>query len=196
MCSIICRWEERQRKGGSGSGGSGGSGRGVRGVDYGLGIGYNPESSNTSSQAVHSRNAAVNSLKTGMMTQFKSSFVSASSNSQSQGFSSSSSLRRPTLSGFVSGGTIGGDINRFQPASSFTTAPTSGLNTSQNSGQNTSQRMSERSLFLAEILRYHSPVFFFFNYHNFYAFYAHTWLSLCSSRDRPRERRRPSGWDR
>lgn len=65
------------------------------------------------------------------------------------------------MSGFVSGGTIGGDINRFQPASSFTTAPTSGLNTSQNSGQNTSQRMSERSLFLAEILRYHSPVFFF-----------------------------------
>ncbi|KAK8630475.1 hypothetical protein V6N13_079267 [Hibiscus sabdariffa] len=42
--------------------GRGGSGRGARGVDYGLGIGFNPQSSN---------------------------FVAASSNSQSQGFSGS-----------------------------------------------------------------------------------------------------------
>ncbi|XWS46545.1 hypothetical protein CRYUN_Cryun14cG0077000 [Craigia yunnanensis] len=145
---------------GRGGGGGGGSGRGVRGVDYGMGIGYNPESGNASSQAVQSQNTAVNSRKTGMMAQFKSNFVAASSNSQSQGFNNSSDVRRPTLSGFISGGTIGGDINWSQKASSFSTAPTSGLNTSQSSGQNTIQRNSE------------------------------------SSRDRPRERRRPSGWDR
>ncbi|XVF72756.1 hypothetical protein PTKIN_Ptkin12aG0145900 [Pterospermum kingtungense] len=142
---------------GRGGGAGGGSGRGVRGVDYGLGIGYNPESNNASSQ---SRNAAVNSLKTGMMTQFRSNFVAASSNSQNQGFANSSSVRRPTLSGFVSGGTIGGDINRSQMASSFSNAPTSGFTPSQNTGESTSQRNSE------------------------------------SSKDKPRERRRPSGWDR
>lgn len=118
----------------------------MRGVDFGLGLGYNPESSNASSQAVQSRNAAVNSLKTGMMTQFRSNFVAASSNSPSQGFTNSSSVKRPTLSGFVSGGTIGGNINRSQMASSFSTAPTSGF-TSQNTGQSTSQRSSERFLF-------------------------------------------------
>ena len=124
----------------------------MRGVDYGMGIGYNPESGNASPQAVQSRNTAVNSLKTGMMAQFRSNFVAASSDSQSQGFSNSSSVRRPTLTGFVSGGTIGGDINRSQMASSFSTAPTSGLNTSQTTGvpgQNTNQRNSERSLFFS-----------------------------------------------
>ena len=134
----------------------------MRGVDYGLGIGYNPESSDASSQTVQSRNAAVNSLKTGMMTQFKSNFVAASSNSQSQGFINSSSVRRPTLAGFVSGGTIGGDINRSQMASSFSTATTSGWNASQNTGQNTTQRNSERSLFSAEILTPLCSAFFFF----------------------------------
>ncbi|OMO63998.1 hypothetical protein CCACVL1_22119 [Corchorus capsularis] len=136
------------RKGGGKKGrgrGGGGGGRGVRGVDFGLGIGYNPESNNASSQAGQGRNAAVNSLKTGMMAQFKSNFVAASSNSQSQGFSNSSSVRRPTLSGFVSGGTIGGDINRAQTSGSFSTAPTSGLNTPSNTGQNTSQRNSDSS---------------------------------------------------
>ncbi|PPD71935.1 hypothetical protein GOBAR_DD31175 [Gossypium barbadense] len=136
------RSKRNARKGGGKKGrgrGGGGSGRGVRGVDFGLGIGYNPESSNASSQAVQSRNAAVNSLKTGMMAQMKSNFVAASSNSQSQGFNNSSSIRRPTLSGFVSGGTIGGDINRSQMTTSFNTAPTSGLNTSQNTGQNATQ---------------------------------------------------------
>ncbi|KAB2068641.1 hypothetical protein ES319_A08G045600v1 [Gossypium barbadense] len=143
------RSKRNARKGGGKKGrarGGGGSGRGVRGVDFGLGIGYNPESCNASSQAVQSRNAAVNSLKTGMMAQMKSNFVAASSNSPSQGFNNSSSIRRPTLSGFVSGGTIGGDINRSQMATSFSTAPTSGLNTSQNTGQNTTQRSSERFL--------------------------------------------------
>lgn len=134
----------------------------MRGVDYGLGIGYNPESSISSSQAAQSRTAAVNSLKTGMMAQFKSSFVAASSTSQGQGFSNSSSIRRPTLAGFVSGGTIGGDINRAQTASSLTTAPTSGLNTSQNTGQNTSQKNSERLLFQLNFYNTISWVLFFF----------------------------------
>ncbi|KAE8655265.1 DEAD-box ATP-dependent RNA helicase 24 [Hibiscus syriacus] len=98
--------EERQRKGWWRGG------RGVCGVDYGLGIGYNMQSSNASSQAVRSQNAAVNSLKTGMMAQMKSNFVAASSNPHnSHGFNSSSSIRGPSLFGFVFGGTIGGDIN-------------------------------------------------------------------------------------
>ncbi|KAE8699599.1 DEAD-box ATP-dependent RNA helicase 24 [Hibiscus syriacus] len=132
-------------KKGRGRGGGGGSGRGVRGVDYGLGIGYNLESSNATSQPVQSRNAAVNTLKTGMMAQFRSNFVAASSNSQNQGSSNSSSLRRPTLAGFVSGGAIGGDANKSQMVNSFSTTPSSGSNTSQNTGQKTSQRKSDSS---------------------------------------------------
>lgn len=81
----------------------------MRGVDYGLGIGYNPETNSTPSQAATSRSAAVNSPRTGMMGQFKSNFVSVSSNSQS---SSANAKKRPALTGFVSGGSIGGDVNR------------------------------------------------------------------------------------
>ncbi|GLT43120.1 hypothetical protein SLA2020_170910 [Shorea laevis] len=158
------RSKRDSRKGGGKKGRGRGGGRGVRGVDFGLGIGYNSESNNSSSHSVQSRSAAVNSLRTGMMAQFKSNFVAASSNSEGQGFNNSSSAypsKKPTLAGFVSGGTIGGDINRIQTASSFSPAPASGANmTLQNSGENTSQKNSE------------------------------------SSRDRPRERRRPSGWDR
>ncbi|KAK3151425.1 hypothetical protein QOZ80_3AG0245700 [Eleusine coracana subsp. coracana] len=97
---------------GKGGGGGGGRGRGVRGVDFGLGIGYNSESG---TQVPPPRSAAVNSLKTGMMKQFKSSFVSGSSNTPN---SSSPSFVRPALRGFVSGGTIGG----AQPAPSFVPA--------------------------------------------------------------------------
>ncbi|XP_062143248.1 DEAD-box ATP-dependent RNA helicase 24 [Alnus glutinosa] len=139
----------------------GASGRGVRGVDYGLGIGYSAESNNTTSSSVPSRSAAVNSLKTGMMAQFKSNFVAASSNPQNQGMSNSSKAyanKRPALAGFVSGGSIGGDTYKPQTTSSFTPAM-SGVNT-PGSGENASQNNSE------------------------------------SSRDRARERRRPSGWDR
>ncbi|XP_059437229.1 DEAD-box ATP-dependent RNA helicase 24 [Corylus avellana] len=154
------------RKGGGGKKGrakGGASGRGVRGVDYGLGIGYSAESTNTTSSPVPSRSAAVNSLKTGMMAQFKNNFVAASSNpqNQNQGMSNSSSAyanKRPALAGFVSGGSIGGDIYKTQPTSSFPPAM-SGVNT-PSSGENASQKNTE------------------------------------SSRDRPRERRRPSGWDR
>ncbi|KAF8401320.1 hypothetical protein HHK36_012254 [Tetracentron sinense] len=149
---------------GRGKGGGGGSGRGVRGVDFGLGIGYNPESKNTPSQSVPSRSAAVNSLRTGMMTQFKSSFVAATSDSQNQGKNNNSSTyadKRPVLAGFVPGGSIGGGNNRAQTANLFSPPPMSGGNTTnQSSKENGNQKNPE------------------------------------SSRDRARERRRPSGWDR
>ncbi|KAI4301520.1 hypothetical protein L6164_034791 [Bauhinia variegata] len=151
------------RKGGGKKGrgrGGGAGGRGVRGVDYGLGIGYNPESNSTSSNTAPSRSAAVNSLRTGMMAQFRSSFVAAS-NSQNQGFSNSTSIpanKRPALPGFVSGGSIGGDINTTQSTAAYSSATSAVNATTQNSGVNASQKNSESS--------------------------------------RPRERRRPSGWDR
>ncbi|OWM62850.1 DEAD-box ATP-dependent RNA helicase 24 [Punica granatum] len=178
------RSKRESRRGGKKGKGRGGGGRGVRGVDFGLGIGYTPEANSTSSHSGQSRSAAVNSLRTGMMAQFKSSFVAASSNSQNQGVNSSSSMfanKRSALSGFVSGGTIGGDVQRSQTTSSSgfvsggiiggdvqrsqttssSNTPTSGVNPSgQASGVNSSQRTSE------------------------------------SNRDRPRERRRPSAWDR
>ncbi|KAJ0979934.1 hypothetical protein J5N97_015408 [Dioscorea zingiberensis] len=168
--------DSRKGSGGKKGGGraKGGSGRGVRGVDYGLGIGYNPGSTNTTprgvdyglgigynpgstnttSPPVPSRSATVNSLRTGMMAQFKSNFVSASSNSQSDGRNQASNSR-PVLKGFVSGGSIGGEAYTSQPATSFPSGPAAG-NTRDNGNQRTSE----------------------------------------SSRDRPRERKRPSGWDR
>ncbi|KAK4558271.1 hypothetical protein RGQ29_007852 [Quercus rubra] len=150
-------------RGGGGGGGGGGSGRGVRGVDFGLGIGYNPESNNTLPSSVPSRSAAVNSLRTGAMAQFKSKFVAASSNSQNQGLSNSSSAyanKRTALPGFVSGGSIGGDVYRTQTTISFCPAMSGVNSTSQISTENATQKNPE------------------------------------SSRDKPRERRRPSGWDR
>ncbi|KAM6541439.1 hypothetical protein CsatB_005886 [Cannabis sativa] len=153
--------------GGDGGGGGGGGNRGVRGVDFGLGIGYTPESTSGSSHTAPGRSAAVNSLKTGIMTQFKSSFVAASSTSQSQGSSNSSSApanKRPALRGFVSGGSIGGD-NSYRAQTTYPSnyAPASGMtnSSSQNANdQNADQKNSE------------------------------------SSSDRTRERRRRSGWDR
>ncbi|XP_054816181.1 DEAD-box ATP-dependent RNA helicase 24 [Prosopis cineraria] len=151
------------RKGGGrkGKGRGGGGGRGVRGVDYGLGIGYTPESNNPSPSTT-SRSAAVNSLRTGMMAQFRSNFVAASSNSQNECFSNSTSMpanKRPALPGFISGGSIGGgaNANHQTPASSRPAAPA--VNASiHNSGADAGQRNTDSS--------------------------------------RPRERRRPSGWDR
>ncbi|KAJ4850340.1 DEAD-box ATP-dependent RNA helicase 24 [Turnera subulata] len=185
---------DSRKGGGKKSKGRGGAGRGVRGVDFGLGIGYNPESSSsTSSHAVPSRSSAVNSLRTGVMAQFKSNFVAASSNSQSQGFNSSNAYanKRPALTGFVSGGSIGGDISRTQTTGSLPgfvsggsiggdtnrTQTTSSLpgfvsggsiggdtNRTQPSSQNLGGNTSQKS--------------------------------TESSRERVRERRRPSGWDR
>ncbi|GFZ13805.1 P-loop containing nucleoside triphosphate hydrolases superfamily protein [Actinidia rufa] len=154
---------DARKGGGNRAKGRGGGSRGVRGVDFGLGIGYNADSNNTSSSAVPSRSAAVSSLRTGTMPQFKSNFVAASSNSQNQSINNSSGAyanKRMVLPGFVSGGSIGGDVNAAWTTNSPNPAPTSGGNpTNQNPRGNTSQKNSE------------------------------------SSRDRPRERRRPSGWD-
>ncbi|CAJ2631907.1 unnamed protein product [Trifolium pratense] len=153
------------RKGGGGrkgkGRGGGAGGKGVRGVDFGLGIGYSAEPNNASSNTVPSRSAAVNSLRTGMMSQFRSSFVAASSTSQNEGFSNTTSVavnKRPTLAGFVSGGSIGGDINTHQQTASYNPAASAVNSTSQSSGvpgQNST-----------------------------------------NSSSKPRERRRPSGWDR
>ncbi|KAK9704760.1 hypothetical protein RND81_07G009300 [Saponaria officinalis] len=136
------------RKGGGkkGKGRGGGGNRGVRGVDFGLGIGYNTEGNSSSSQPA-SRAAAVNSLRTGMMARFKSSFVAASPTLQTQGTSNANAYK-PALSGFVAGGVIGGDANRPRqaPMSNFVAASggTESIAT-QNSGQNASQRSSESS---------------------------------------------------
>ncbi|KAF8394674.1 hypothetical protein HHK36_020890 [Tetracentron sinense] len=130
-------------------GGGGGSGRGVRGVDFGLGIGYNPESTNTPSQPVPNRLAAVNALRTGMTAQFKSNFVAATSDSHNQARDSNSSIyanKRPVLAGFVSGGSIGGEMNRAQTTSSLSAVPMSGGNTTgQSSREIASQKNSESS---------------------------------------------------
>ena len=136
------------RKGKGRGGGAGG--KGVRGVDFGLGIGYSTESNNAPSNAVPGRSAAVNSLRTGMMSQFRSSFVAASSTSQNEGFSNNTSMavnKRPTLAGFVSGGSIGGDINTHQQTASYNPAPSAVNSTSQSSGVNPGQNNTNRLLF-------------------------------------------------
>ncbi|XP_019197538.1 PREDICTED: DEAD-box ATP-dependent RNA helicase 24 [Ipomoea nil] len=149
---------DARKGGGKRAKGRGGSGRGVRGVDYGLGIGYSAESSNAPTTTVPSRSAAVNSLRTGMMAQFKSNFVAASSNLQNQALGNSSGMnpnKKMALPGFVSGGTIGGDTNASR---------TSSISNAATSVQKPREDASH--------------------------------LSSGSSRDRQRERRRPSGWDR
>lgn len=157
---------DARKGGGKRAKGRGGGGKGVRGVDYGMGIGYSAESSNllSSSAAVPSRSVAVNSLRTGMMSQFKNNFVAASSNSQNQGVNSSSSMyasKRTVLSGFVSGGTIGGNTGGAQTTGSVGAATIPSGNNSAGIARDDAMRKN-----------------------------------LESSKERPRERRRPSGWDR
>ncbi|CAM8925040.1 unnamed protein product [Rhodiola kirilowii] len=157
------RSKRDSRRGGVKKGRNGGSGRGVRGVDFGLGIGYSTEPSSTPSASAsvgtQSRSAAVKSLKTGMMARFKSSFVAASSGAANQ------STQGTALTGFVSGGTIGGErtvgtrISNDGTGPSYQYANASAGNV-DNSLQNTKQTSSS------------------------------------SARDRNRERRRASGWDR
>ncbi|KAG9457854.1 hypothetical protein H6P81_002362 [Aristolochia fimbriata] len=140
--------------------GGGGSGRGVRGVDFGLGIGYNPESTNSSTQSVSNRSATVNALRTGMMTQFKSNFVAASdSQTGSRNNSSAFANKRTALPGFVSGGSIGGES--IAQASNTLNATFRPAGSTVDSSKETGNKKTSES-----------------------------------SRDRPRERRRPSGWDR
>ncbi|CAA3008291.1 DEAD-box ATP-dependent RNA helicase 24 [Olea europaea subsp. europaea] len=151
---------DARKGGGKRAKGRGGGNRGVRGVDFGQGIGYNSES-NTASIPVPSRSTAVNSLRTGMMAQFKNNFVAASSNSQNQVANQNPAMhaaKRMALPGFVSGGTIGGEVHTVKTTSSTGAAAVSNT-AAQKSGYNANQRRSE------------------------------------GSRDRPRERRRPSGWD-
>lgn len=50
----------------------------------------------------------INSVRTGVMAQFKNSFVAATPSNQDY------PNKRPALTGFVSGGTIGGDMGRTQ----------------------------------------------------------------------------------
>lgn len=122
------------KKGGRGKGGGGG--RGVRGVDFGLGIGYNPESTSNSQTAAPSRSAAVNSLRTGMMAQFRSNFVAASSNSQND----VSRASRPLLPGFVSGGSIGGETYKAPQATSISAAASLGGSFVENGSQRKAER--------------------------------------------------------
>ena len=68
----------------------------VRGVEFGLGIGYKSKP-----KAAPPTGSAVNSLRTGVMPQFKSSFVAASASSNNYGNKGS---KKMVLSGFVSGG--------------------------------------------------------------------------------------------
>ncbi|ERN02145.1 hypothetical protein AMTR_s00045p00182070 [Amborella trichopoda] len=130
---------------GKGGGGGGGTGRGVRGVDYGLGIGYNPESASAPSQSsIPSRSAAMNSLRTGMMAQFKSNFVAATSDdnsSQNEGRSSSntSTGNRPVLAGFVSGGSIGGEARGPQSSGAPNSMSKPGGAMGENPKENNSQ---------------------------------------------------------
>ncbi|KAL8191972.1 hypothetical protein R6Q57_028093 [Mikania cordata] len=146
---------DARKGGGKRAKGRGGGNRGVRGVDFGLGIGYSSEPKTAPSTG---RSSAVNSLKSGVMAQFKSSFVAASSNSQNQGLINPN--KKMVLPGFVSGGSIGGDVRPPSATSSSSlTAMSTGNTTSQYTGHG-SQGSSGRS------------------------------------KDPPRERRRPSGWDR
>ncbi|XP_031485876.1 DEAD-box ATP-dependent RNA helicase 24 isoform X1 [Nymphaea colorata] len=137
----------RGSAGKKGGRGKGGGGRGVRGVDFGLGIGYNPDaSSKPQSQSAPSRSAAVNSLKTGMMAQFRNSFVAASSNSEGSSFGASNApaIKRPTLLGFVSGGSIGGEAPKAQLSAWDSSSKPSRV-TDERSGENGSHNSSESS---------------------------------------------------
>jgi ATP-dependent RNA helicase DDX42 len=93
-----------------------------------------------------------------MMSQFRSSFVAASSTSQNEGFSNTTSVavnKRPTLAGFVSGGSIGGDINTHQQTASYNNPATSAANsTSQSSGVNPGQNSTNRLIFQTELASY------------------------------------------
>lgn len=126
----------------------GGGNRGVRGVDFGLGIGYSAETNNIPSAAAPSRSSAVNSLRTGVMAQFKSNFVAASSSTQNQGPSTNSGMQannRMVLPGFVSGGSIGGDIKiSAQMNSSSNVTSMSVRDAASQNGEKSSQTNSER----------------------------------------------------
>ncbi|KAL4572181.1 hypothetical protein LXL04_018950 [Taraxacum kok-saghyz] len=119
---------DARKGGGKRAKGRGGGNRGVRGVDFGLGIGYNTE---PLSAPPPGRSSAVNSLRTGMMAQFKNSFVAAASSTSN---SSSESNKKMVLPGFVSGGSIGGGAP----------PPPSTNHNTQQQGSSESKRSRER----------------------------------------------------
>lgn len=118
----------------------GGGGRSVRGVDFGMGLGYKPDTDTIKASQVNkkvdipNRGAAVDALKVGMMARFKNSFVAASAGSATGsamfastptqqlgqnpahqgrslgGIGYGNNGKGHTLSGFVSGGSIGGGM--------------------------------------------------------------------------------------
>lgn len=128
------------------------------------------------------------------MAQFKSNFVAAASNSQSPGLNTSSSVyanKRPALRGFVSGGSIGGDMNRPQTTSSLpgfvsggsigvdmdrprTTSSLPGFAPGGSIGGDATQTRTVSQNSGGNTSQKNTE----------------------GSRDRGRERRRPSGWDR
>ncbi|KAL3688731.1 hypothetical protein R1sor_015040 [Riccia sorocarpa] len=136
-------------RGGGAGGGGGGGGRNVRGVDFGLGIGYNPEAAGKSSQPASkpasktkssnqpsrsetpSRGAAVDALKVGMMARFKNSFVAASpgngpvSGSTSNSYSPAGNTpSAPPVQGRVHGiGGVPGFVMAGNPGSGFGSTP-------------------------------------------------------------------------
>ncbi|KAL2934957.1 DEAD-box ATP-dependent RNA helicase 24 [Bienertia sinuspersici] len=111
-CNAGSPGRSEKRSGKKGKGRGGGGGRGVRGVDF------------------------------GMMARFKSSFVAASPSSQNQTTSNSNIVsNRPALSGFVAGGSIGGDAHRPQPTTTTNSAPASGGSIA---GQSSDQKNNER----------------------------------------------------
>eukprot|EP00252_Welwitschia_mirabilis_P010211 TRINITY_DN23381_c0_g1_i1.p1 TRINITY_DN23381_c0_g1~~TRINITY_DN23381_c0_g1_i1.p1 ORF type:complete len:856 (+),score=165.40 TRINITY_DN23381_c0_g1_i1:380-2569(+) len=186
------RRESRKGSGGrkgSGQGGRGGGGRGIRGVDYGLGIGYNPDATNSSSQpTTTNRGAAVNSLKSGMMSQFRNSFVPASSSSYSSTNSETTNnptFKRQCLSGFVSGGIIGSEQKSRSESTSgtsirgFVSAGSLGTHAPSDQGVTVHDREKEKRMQESKANGT-----------------SNSQSSNRDNRERPRERRRPSGWDR
>eukprot|EP00249_Psilotum_nudum_P022633 c28591_g1_i1 orf=474-2897(-) len=173
------RREERRggRKGGrgQGKGGTGGGGsKSIRGVDYGLGIGYKPDadskpSSTLGRSEIQNRGAAVDALKMGMMARFKSSFVAASSgNIGGSGALMSTPMLQSNQSSF-----------QGQATSGFVSAVSLGGVVSNNHDWDRDYRVDRDSYD-----------------HRGNGTFSSKERGADSGRERQRERRRPSGWDR
>ncbi|KAJ7565134.1 hypothetical protein O6H91_02G049400 [Diphasiastrum complanatum] len=141
---------------GQGKGGgpaASGGGRSVRGVDYGMGIGYNPDAANKSNQAppksnqappksseVPDRGSAVGALKMGMMARFKSSFVAASSVGAAGSGSYAATMQQQSGRDIlVQGNTLGsiGNSRRGRGVSGFVSGGSiGGLSSGSHAGHN------------------------------------------------------------
>lgn len=78
-----------------------------------------------------------------MMAQFKSNFVAASSSTKSN----VSSIARPALAGFVSGGLMGGDGYKSQAANPFVPASKREENRNENNNHKDSERLAFKRKF-------------------------------------------------